>query len=165
MKTVLLSIAASLIFLSCSKKNEEPVGFILSTSFYFNVLDSEGEDLINPSNSGYFPFEDMKLYYIIDNEKIEVYDSLMSSPRNIGLISESIPFRLGVGFHDGQDGFTHEENGIRIGLSTALLEFNNSVTDTIVAEWASVEGKSFVIDRIWYNGEEYSSNDVFQIVK
>lgn len=165
MKRVIVSVLIVVLIVSCSKKNDEPIGFVLSTSFYYNVLNIEGEDLLNPINSGYFPFEDMRLYYIINNEKIEVYDTLMSSPRNIGIVSESTPYRLGVGFHDGQEGFTHEENGVRIGRSTALLEFNDSVTDTIVAEWAAVEGKSFVIDRIWYNGEEHSSNDVFQIIR
>lgn len=149
---------------SCQKENSECCT-VVSASFSFNIVNDEDDDLLDTNSYGSFPIEKMKLYYIIEDEKIEVYDVNMDSPRNIGLNTESSPISLWVGFHTGQQGFTHEEQGLRIGTSIALIELNEFITDTIVAEWSAWENGNFVVYNIWYNGEEHSPNEVFQVIK
>jgi hypothetical protein len=56
------------------------------------------------------------------------------------------------------------EDETKIGQSTALLELNELVTDTIVYEWSSSD-KSFIVYKIWYNGEEYLAQGIFQVIK
>lgn len=106
----------------------------------------------------------MKLFYLINNEIVEVFDSNMNLPRNIGLITESTPFQLVIATYVGEEGFTHEENGYKIGTTIAYLELNENDTDTIITEWASKE-YFFGNDKIWYNGEFYERGSVFQVVK
>lgn len=163
LKTIVIPLITIVIAFSCSKEKSIR-GFVLETNVDFNVLNETGEDLLNPATPGYFPFEDMKLFYLINNERVEVFDPYMDLPSNIMLITETSPFRLRCFTYDGEEGFTHEENGVKIGTAIAFLEFNEYDTDTIITEWASKENY-FVNKKVWYNGELQAVNSVFQVVK
>lgn len=164
-KLVFLTI--SILIMSCSHEdNTEPNGFVKSVGVEFNILNQKGDDLLNPATSGYLPLENMKLYYLINGKKIEVYDPNMAYPRNIGLIKETTPYRLGIGTYDGEDGLVNEENDIKTGIAIAYLELSEEITDTIKTEWESKVGKYFVNKRVWYNGELQESVDlVFKVRK
>ena len=107
----------------------------------------------------------MKLYYLVNGEKIEVYDSNMAYPRNIGLITETTPYTLGITTYDGDEDLISEENGVKTGVSIAYLELNENVSDTIKTQWESKEGKYFVNRKVWYNGELKSVEEPFIIIK
>lgn len=138
---------------SCSKNEEiENCCFSLSVQEQFTILNQRGDDLLNPNTSNYYPLDKMKLYYLINNEKIEVFDANMAYPRNIKLIDETNPYRLGIFTYNGEEGLISEVNGVKIGKSVALLELREGVTDTIITEWKSIDNKYFANGKVWYNG-------------
>lgn len=153
--------------MSCSKNDDvEKNGFVKSVGVEFNILNQDGDDMLNPATMDYLPLENMKLYYLINGEKIEVYDSSMAYPRNIGLITETIPYRLGIATYDGEDGLISEVDGVKTGIAIAFLKLSEGITDTIKTEWESKEGKYFVNKKIWYNGELHEPADsVFEVRK
>lgn len=164
-KLLIIAIATNLI-IGCAK-NDSPVNeYILNNAVEFNILNENGDDLLNKSTSGYFSVDKMKLFYLINGEKYEVYDENMALPRNIGLVTEVSPYRLGIATYSGEEGLTNEENGIKTGISIAYLELNEVVTDTIKTEWESKENKYFVVKKVWYNSElQESAEEIFSVIK
>ena len=164
MKTIIMVLVIAVVALSCSK-NEKPIkGFVYEVNVDFNILNQNGEDLLNSKTSGYFPFEDMKLFYLINGEKVEVFDPNLDFPRSIMLITETSPYTLRCFTSSSENGFTHEENGLKIGTATAYLQLNVNDTDTLITEWTSGD-YSFVNSEIWYNGEFHERGSKFQIIK
>jgi len=163
LKIIAIFLITIAIAYSCSK---EPIDgpCIISVDVNFNILNQDGEDLLNPETPDYFPFEDMKLFYLINGEKVEVNDPNMDTPRNIMLITETSPYTLRCFTSDSDAGFTHEENGSKIGTSIAYLELNENDTDTVTTEWASKDC-SFSNDKVWYNDELQAVGSVFEVVK
>jgi hypothetical protein len=167
MKKIIL-ISVIILTISCSKKiDEEQNGVVVSVDVDFHILNQNGDDLLNPATAGYLHVENMKLYYLINGERIEVYDTLMQYPRNIGLNTESTPYSLGIGTYEGEYGLISEVDGVKTGIAIALLEFSEGITDTIKTEWESKETKCryFVNRKVWYNGELHSPDSVFEVRK
>lgn len=161
---IILGIAAILVS-SCTKKVDKPASFIVDAGIMYNILNEDGEDMLDTTSSEFFSFSDMKLYYLISNEYIEVYDADMDAPRNIRYYPEETPSLIHVDLlYFGDEDIIHMEDETKIGQSTALLELNESVTDTIVYEWSSSD-KSLIVYKIWYNGDEYLAQGIFQVIK
>lgn len=165
MKNLMISILIISFLANCTKNSDEPVGDIVNANIRYNIINEAGDDLLNSDNDGYFPFSDMKLYYIENNQKVEVYDENMDSPRNINVISGTDLFTLKISllYHGDEDLISEDDDG-KWGQSTALIELSASITDTIVYEWANSKS-NFTVSKIWYNGEEHSRNDIFQVIK
>ncbi len=121
---------------------------------------------MNNSTVGYFPIDDMKLFYVAEGEAIEIYDTNMASPRNIMLITETIPYKLRISTPDNIHEFTSEKDGIKHGIAITYLKFTEYDIDTIKTEWSSEAGKYFVIDKVLYNNVLQASVDsVITVVK
>jgi len=168
MKT-LITILFLLIIFSCSDNDDEPVCcFVLNNGVKFNILNQQGEDLLNDSTPEYFPVEEMTLYYLINDEKIEAQHMLGGLENDgIGLSTDSNPYYLSClsNIYDG-DLTIDEETGIGTGISITYLQLNNQVTDTIKTEWESKEDKYIVNKKIWYNGELHEPAEiVFEVIK
>ena len=166
LKAIIIPLITIVLALGCSKEIKDGP-CIISTRVDINILNQDGEDLLNPEIPGYFPFEDMKLYYLIKGEKIEVavFDPQTGGDGGIFLITEIDPYILAIlTYSHGDEGFTHENNGYKIGTAIAYLELNENDTDTIITEWASKDCY-FGNNKVWYNGELQAMNSVFQVVK
>lgn len=152
--------------MSCSDNEEmAKASFVLDSQVTLAIINQNGDDLLNPATSNYFSLENMKLYYLVNDEKIEIYDPNMAYPRNIGLITETTPYTLGVATYDGDEDLISEENGVKTGISIAYLKLNENITDTIKTQWESKEGEYFVNRKAWYNGELKSVEEPFIIIK
>lgn len=149
MLTVIFLIAA---FMSCSKDNVPQSGTYIGAVAEISFLNQNQEDLLDTLTPGSFAFDDMRLYYLKHDKKVEVYDPHMDAPRSLRLI-KATPNRLWIGFStDTVEGVIGEKDGNKIGVSIAYLQLNDAVTDTIKTEWESHPGY-FDITRVWYNGE------------
>lgn len=74
MKTLYLIIIMSII-ISCnsnSDRDETISGFNLDNQIYLNLKNSSGQNLLDESVEGSFNIENMKLYYQVDGERVEV---------------------------------------------------------------------------------------------
>ena len=165
MKNLIILAIIVLITISCSKEKEEPSTDFISVVFHFNILNKEREDLLNSNTANYYPADSMKLYYLINNEVIEVLDTNMDSPRNIFLITTCNPHRLGIASYDGLEGLISENDSVKTGISITYLELDSTDTDTIKTEWESADNY-FINKKVWYNGvlQEHPSR-IFEITK
>lgn len=157
---LLLTLATTMT--SCSKDDnvKEPKNQdVISTTIGFHLLNEQGEDLLDPNVKGYYDFEKMKLFYLRKGKKIEVFDPLMESPRNLAVISESEPNYLRVHLGAYDENYTSFENGVKKGIHIAYLKLSETDTDTIKSSWMS-KPNIFAISKIWYNGVEYSINSL-----
>lgn len=166
----LIFFTISILIMSCSKdQNLEVNNFNLDVSVDFSILNSNGEDLLNPKTLGYFPFAGMQLYYEIDGIRIAVqdFDPQAGGNNGIMLINETVPYRLRCfPYSHGDEGLVKDENGIKTGISIAYLKLNGEVTDTIKTEWESKEDKYFINTKVWYNDVlQESAHKVFSVVK
>lgn len=176
MKNNILFTAAVIVFLmmqSCSKKdkiNDDKVeAALFQSSVMLNILDNEGLDLLNSKTTNYYSFDNMKLYYLVDGEKKEVYDSNMDLPRNIALLTDVKPYALGMALSYHVDSIIGEKDGFEVGRSITYLELNKGDIDTIVSEWKRKPGY-FVVDKIWYNNAEEAydvrnSSEPYKVIK
>jgi hypothetical protein len=139
-------------FMSCSKDNVPQSGTYIGAVAEISFLNQNQEDLLDTLTPGSFAFDDMRLYYLKHDKKVEVYDPHMDAPRSLRLI-KATPNRLWIGFStDTVEGVIGEKDGNKIGVSIAYLQLSDAVTDTIKTEWESQSG-NFYITKVWYNGE------------
>lgn len=148
----LMIVLILIITTNCSQDGDKDGPFIKDNGVTLTFTNKNGEDLLNPKTPNHFNFEEMRLYYLIDGVKTEVYDPLMDHPRGLGLVTETTPCRLSIGTYDGLEGAVNtDEEGITTGYSFAYLEINNQMVDTIKTKWIT-NGFYFYNTETWYNG-------------
>ncbi len=162
-----LFIIITLMIISCSNDddNGSDQQFVLDNGFKIKVLNAQDEDLLNPETQGALDYNEMKLFYLIDGEKKEVFENTADQPRNLFLFNETMPYQLGVGTYDGIDNFSSKDNDIFSGEHTAYLQLSDTDTDTIKTSWESKKDLYFRIKKIWYNGKEYDKDQEIIIRK
>ena len=149
-------------------EEEGTAAAVFECSLDLQFSDKDGNDLLNPETQNCINYEKMKLFYLIKGEKV--------------LISgDSTELYMNLIFHSGTS------NELRIitnaeayspnttGVSTTYLEFEDGVTDTIVAEWVytvsdsipnGADGGSYIGNKkAWYNGVEMKRDTINQIIK
>jgi hypothetical protein len=135
---------------SCSKKEEN--GFDLDLGLEISVVDKAGNDLLNPVSPNSFKESEIKIYYLLDGKKVEVFYSNYDHPRNFYIYQRGNEFRIAVILND----------------PITYIQWNNSDTDTIQCEVSRAEG-SVVCRKVWFNGElrwdNYSTERFIKIVK
>ncbi len=168
MKKIVYFIFLVSFIISCTKENtDEEINMISSGTDICSLIDisylnTKGEDLLNPATDGYFSFEDMKLYYVKKNgDKEEVYHGNYDNPRNISLFNEIEPFKLRIFTDTDTDNMISEDDSIMTGQSINILELNENISDTIIAEWNYYKWcGSFDVIKFWYNGTLYEKGDI-----
>ena len=95
-KYVILMI--SLMIIGCSKdnQNENINAFNLDVGVEFSVINSDGEDILNPNNPNAINKSDIKLFYLIDGVKKEVYNSNYDYPRNFKIYEHQNEYRITI---------------------------------------------------------------------
>lgn len=131
------------VLFSCSKSNEmeEQDAYIIHVGIEFSVLNMQNEDLLNPENPNHLDVTKIKLFYLINGEKQEVYNPNMDSPRNFRIFKHENEYRIGVTLnHSGMSSKT-----------ITYLQWDNSDIDTIEATIKRTQN-SLLQDEIWLNG-------------
>jgi len=166
-KNVSFFLFFAVFLIGCNKNDESNNhGVVVEAVVEFSLLDANNDDLLNASTPGYYPFEKMKLYFVEDGKKIEVYDPEMNDPRRLAIYKSLTPYHLIVYTSDDDTkGIISENDSIKTGISVAYLQLNDEVTDTIKTEWKSGPGY-FVNTKVWYNGVLQQHPDTpFEVVK
>ncbi|WP_207506475.1 hypothetical protein [Telluribacter humicola] len=90
-----------LLFTSC----KEPVisGIDLDAQIHLIVKDTLGLNLLDPSTPNHYNPDDIRLYYLVDGQKVEQYYPNLSSPRHFAVMrNESIDeYFIRIFLHDG----------------------------------------------------------------
>ncbi len=172
MNKIIYFISLIFLMISCSKETEEEettessYGVFVSSSVHISYLNTKGEDLLDTNTVNYFPFEDMKLYYINnEGDKEEVYDGTKDFPRNMCLVGGTDPTMLTIFTDTDKDNMISENDSIMVGQSINILELNENISDTIVAEWYYYKDyAAFYISKFWYNGTMYNRKTYYCVM-
>lgn len=150
-----------LTFASCSKNNDDEPQHqtYIDRSVELSLKDQNGEDLLDPNNPNAYKAESIKLYYLINGEKQEVFDENMDYPRNFLIFNNESEYRMRIFLND-----TETET-----LPNTFVEWNSETTDTLKAEFRRADDYIQVI-KTWFNGElkwnvENEQANYFTIIK
>jgi hypothetical protein len=160
MKTIATLIILT-ILTSCSKSNDdEPQQqVVVDINIEMSLKSSNGEDLLDPNNPDAYKVENIKLYYLINGEKKEVFDPNMAYPRNFFIFKHESEYRIRV-FQN------HSETET---LPITYIEWSPDATDTIQTEIYRDENSIRAI-KTWFNGDlkwdvENEQEPYFSIIK
>lgn len=152
MKKVVITLFV-LLFTSCSEK-ESPTLMNVDIKVDIHFLNEQNEDLLSTNTPDHYNYDNIKLYYLVEGEVVLTSDYDPQLGNAMMLITETNPYYLRCfTYANENDGIISDSNGVVTGISYTYLKLNNEDTDTIKTEWQSVNGKSFVNTKVWYNGE------------
>lgn len=135
-----------LAIFSCSKDNEPEEqynGFNFDAGMEFSVYNSQNEDLLNPENQSHLDSANIKLFYVINGEKKEVYNPNLDSPRNFMIYKHENDYRIRVFLN-------HSETSYK---PITYIQWNDSDTDTIEVSYQRTQNATLQ-NKIWLNGEQ-----------
>lgn len=147
MRNLIFLLLMITLLVSCNSNdaNNGKNFYALETGLDFRVVSPEGIDLLNPNNENSFLTETIKIYYLIDGDVQEIYNSNLSLPRNFKIVS---PEDSGI-----------EEYYMSIFLNNSVpedaityVEWNETDTDTIRANFNNGNNHS-ILTKAWYNEE------------
>ena len=148
MKTFYLIIIMSLIISCNSDSSETLIGYRLENQIYLDFKNSSGQSLLDESVESSFKVENMKLYYQVDEERVEV----TIENYNTGGIELTTNNILKVWTNVSRTKIISETSNVKIVESITYLELSPTITDTIVVQSKTSYGY-FLIDKVWYNNE------------
>jgi hypothetical protein len=142
-----------LVFSSCVKDKQTPICCIsLRGGLDVVYLNKQGQNLLDQSTPNYYSVDKMKLYFLEKGKKTLVDNPTSDSPSGITL-TKDLPIRVKVLANVGYKDDVVSDNGtMKVGQSTALLQIDENVTDTIKTEWESGDGHLLVM-KGWYNSK------------
>ena len=129
----------SLMIIGCSKENED--AFNLDVGVEFSIVNLDGEDILNPNHPNAIKESDIKLFYLIDGVKEEVYNANYDYPRNFMIYEHQNEFRIRI-FQNYSD---KEDKPI------TYIQWNDVDTDTIETTYERTSN-AVLQRKIWLNG-------------
>lgn len=169
-KRNLLPLLVFIIFGTSCSKNDEYTPINIDTSILISVVDSQGADLLDHSTANHFSTPYIKIFHLIDEEKIEYKSSLYHERYTPGFRFYA-PNQLG--FNDNTLFCLNATDPSRTEeLPITYIQWSELDTDTIKCQFSRTEFSVFCT-KVWCNGIEVwdvknnNPNDArwFQIVK
>lgn len=142
MKTYIKLSCLSLFFLSACK---DPVikGVTVDTVINLIVRDQNGKNRLDPSTPNYYKPEDIRIFYLKDGQKQEVYNPSLDIPRNFKIIKSETTneyvFRVFV-----NEGSVDQE------VTTTYIQWRAGAQDT-VNSLITRSSSSIYCDKVWFN--------------
>ncbi len=158
MKNLLIYLLI-ITFVACDKSEDQ---VIYSSSFptgaEFSIFNSQNEDLLNPNNPNHLDVSSIKIYYLVNGEKQEVFNPNYDNPRNYRIYKNNNDYRIGIALNNLE---TEEK-------STTYIEWNDKDIDTI--EVSYIKTLIGTQDKIWLNGKqiwdhESNTEPYFKLIK
>lgn len=139
---------------SCSKDEINNDGVHISTGVLITVVDQQGSDLLDTSNTNYLKREDIKIFHMIDGELTEYSEGLLDCPKGFRIynpndlgFNEQYVFclqRTDASYHTGE---------LESLLPITYIQWNESDTDTVQCQYSKTRS-SLVTIKVWFNGNE-----------
>lgn len=157
MKCLLIVLVAFSI-ISCSSEDTKNAVFI-SGGVEFNVLDIQGNDLLNPQiESNFNNTENIKIYFVINGEAVLFDKPNLDLPKGYLIYKKENEDVYRMGLFVNLEGNT----------TTTLIKWNNTETDTIKCEIERKGNYYISVSKVWYNNVLKYDGDgeiYFEIVK
>mgnify|MGYP006141197027 CR=1 FL=1 len=165
MKNLFYYFTISILIYSCNSDDINNNSFYnLDTNLSFKVSSIDGTDLLNPNNQNVYLEENIKIYYLNENDEVvEIYNSNADSPRNFSITSpenSDVNFYIfGVGLNVQGERTETEPSFYNINNAITYIEWNEADTDTIKANFRS--GDNFLkLSKAWYNEQLIFDEDM-----
>ncbi|MDA3904665.1 MAG: hypothetical protein PF484_01180 [Bacteroidales bacterium] len=152
-KISLLILLFAMMACSKNRDNEVPIGGIfIDVDIILIIKDISGKNLLDTLVPNHFDISTIKLYYIREDAKEEVYNPMLSLPRNLKIRDYEGEYFLHL-FTDGsRSNYESEVDGVLYGESITLLQLNENTIDTIKTAWKA--GRNYFVNtKVWYNNE------------
>lgn len=158
----LLFICTLFFFSSCEKADEERQNFNLDTNLKFTVVSKEGEDLLDPANPNGISENEIKIYYLVDGVKKEIYDNNLDYPRSFRIYKDlADEFRLVLFPNYSED----------MDRPVTYIQWNEQDIDTVEVSYDRYPD-AIRTSKVWLNGDlilDRSNNlneePIFSLVK
>lgn len=148
----LLYAAMLLSVISCGKDNPGACCMNVKGTLDIVYKNAKGENLLDEVTPGHYSTDKMKLFYIKAGEKKFVYDYNKDVPGGL-FIQKNDPARLGVLFNINDEAdIIYKDKKRTVGESSAIVELNPAVVDTIKVNWESRPG-SIMITKAWHKNK------------
>lgn len=148
MKNILF-FTTLIVLMCCSNDKSKPQENVIDATMHLAVMDSEGNDLLNPITTNAIDIFKIKVFYMVDGIKQEanIYDSgNENDPKNIIIIPPSDSgqqiYIMGL--------FLNTDD--KSNITTTLLQWDKNKTDTFKAELDRYNN-SVVCTKVWLNDE------------
>jgi len=138
----------TLLYLSliiCSCKQSQPIpGIDFDTTLDLLIINKDGKNLLDSNTIGYYNKKDIKIYYMINGQKTEVYNPTLDAPRNFYIFKNESKgeyyFRVFV-----NSGADHE-------ITSTYIQWRDNDIDTVKALIVRPSSNIIRCNKIWYNG-------------
>lgn len=175
MKNMNILLLLIIIFLgiSCSEENNNLVGYQYDTSIYIEVVDQQGSDLLDTSNTNHFNIDNIKIFHMIDGELTECFNGLSDVPKGFEIINPNhYSFNEQCLFWLQATDISYHTNKLETLQPITYIQWSEMDMDTIQCQYSQTES-SLITTKVWFNGnvvwniDEKENNDprLFQIVK
>ncbi|MFV0365945.1 MAG: hypothetical protein ACK5JS_05490 [Mangrovibacterium sp.] len=138
---ILVYTLIAISFMSCEKGQQE--NFPGSKGLYLVLVNTNGENLLNPKTENSIDFNKVKRFCLIDGEYIEQYHGHLDHPKGCGIFDSE--YAIGNIFATDLSGDINENS-----TSTTVIDWGNGDSDTIVATMNP--DTNFPYSEFWYNG-------------
>ncbi|MBS3993084.1 MAG: hypothetical protein KGZ87_05150 [Bacteroidetes bacterium] len=163
MKTLLMILAFT-VLVACSNDDENMNGFNLENQVYLSIKNSDGQNLLDASTENSFNINAIRLYYLIDNEPVEV---TIENGYNMGSTELTSDKLLKVFTNPSSSNIIEKTSEYDVVENIAYLALSETEIDTI--KTYSKSGQNyFLVSKVWYNGElvwERETGGVIEIIK
>ncbi|RLJ76841.1 hypothetical protein [Pedobacter alluvionis] len=152
MQQNLLFAVMILCTIGCKKSNPSG-GVLVDLTNIIRIVNKNGQNLLDPSTPGSFKKDDIKIYYLVNGQKTEIFDSKLDAPRQFTTFRvkedyKMYPNEYMMQIYSNSKGVI-DQNGNEI--ATTYIEWNNANTDVIITQLRR-SGASVSIDKVWCNG-------------
>lgn len=146
----LLIISFFCIFFSCSKHDDNPKNsFYLDQSIKIKLENNSGENLLNTAN---YNENDIKIFYKINGQLVEVFIPNLDSPKGFKIINENNNNYM-VLFLNAT---------VTEALPETVIQWNELESDTIKVNYVRTENSSFW-NFMWLNDVSKSNEELENI--
>ncbi len=163
MRTLFL-VLTLIIMASCSNDDNSQNAYYLDNQIYIKYENSSGQNLLDISTTGAYSIDDIKLFYLIDNEPVE---ATIENGFNMGDIELTPNNLLKIFTNVSVSDVIEEIEDYKIVENIAYLELSEADTDTIKT-YSQVGYNYFKVYKVWYNDElvwERETGEVIEIMK
>lgn len=144
-------------FLACKKQENSEA---IYTSVLLKVENTQGGNLLDPSTTGYFKPQDIKVYYLVNGEAKLYNKPNLDYPRGYRISNTSTAGAVITIFANTESA----ENP-----TTTYIDWGNGDRDTLVCAMTKKDGVFQMITDTWYNEKNVHNTSggsgIFTIVK
>jgi hypothetical protein len=159
----------------CCSSDPNPIGVNIDTQVNLVLSNSDGSNLLNPSTPGHFSSDSIKLFYLTNGQKVEVYQSNLTYPRNFFVAKNESngEYFIRVFLNEGKNALIGDSTTTYIQWSPARVDtinaimFKSSNLTTTEKVWINgdvkYDSETNTPDKIW--GSEYLTRLIFYTIE